>query len=119
MQAIHVLRAEKHAACAQPFCPLGKCYVCCIGPGVTGVCPAIRVILPHQCRIALPCLDVRQFIVAAAMPVGALKHRDPALSADSGAGEDENTACTLHRKSLDLFDRTIARAMMSWASFSN
>src|SRR5882672_8243901 len=106
MQTIHILRAEKQTASTMFFCPLGQRDMPCVRFGVAGACPAVRIVLPHQCRITLPCLDVRQLIMAVAAPVGALKHRDSTLSADSSPGQDENTAFSLHTNCCHLPPQT-------------
>src|SRR5438270_3049235 len=95
MQAIHVLRAEKDTI-ATLFAPLGQSKMRCIWLGIAGAGATIRVILPNQPRIVLPGCNVRQFVMAVAAPTGALKHRNPALRADSSAGQDEYAAPRRH-----------------------
>src|SRR5438309_10086888 len=95
MQAIHILRAEKDFV-ATLFAPLGQSKMRCIWLGIAGAGATIRVILPNQCRVLLPGCNDRQFVMAVAVPTGALKHRNPALRADSSAAQDEYAASRRH-----------------------
>ena len=86
MQTIHVLRTKKAAS---SFLEFSQSQVCGVGLGIASAAPPFRVVLPDQLRIATPCVYIRELIVAVPSPVSALKYRNPALRADSCAGEDE------------------------------
>ncbi len=96
MQTIHVLRAEKQSAVPGLFAPPGQCNMRCVGFGIAGARTTVRVILPNQSRVLLPGFNVRQFVMAVAAPTGSLKDRNPALRADSSAGQDEYATALLH-----------------------
>src|SRR4051794_34388946 len=96
MQTVHVLRTEKQSAATGLFAPLGQSNMRRIGFSIAGACATFRVILPNQRWVFLPSLNVRQFVMAVATPLGSLKDRDSALRANSSPGEDEDSAARLH-----------------------
>ena len=96
MQTIHILRAQKKSFSTGLSCEMAQRHVRCIGFGMAGACAPVRIVSPHQLRVALPCFDVRQLMVAVAAPTGSLKDRYPALRADSRPRQDKDAAVPLH-----------------------
>src|SRR6266700_3845630 len=77
MQSVDVLRAEKKRIRAGGFLQRGQGAVSDVRHGIAGTPAPIRVILPHQLRIALPGFNVGKLVMAAPAPVCPLKNRKP------------------------------------------
>src|SRR5262249_39559886 len=95
VQTVHVLGAQQEVAGQRSLeFRQGKMRRVRLGPGSGPA--AIRVVVPDQLRVALPRLDVRQLVMAVPTPARPLEHRNPALRADSGSGQDKYSIALLH-----------------------
>ena len=91
MQVVHILCTKKEAL-AQFMFELRQCDVRRVRLSLCAVRTPLRIKLPHQPRIALPCFRRANILNAVPRPqsIRSAKRRQPALGADAGAGEHKD-----------------------------